>query len=78
MGRWHSAEVDYRRATNGFPQYADAIERWHEVAANGREHTLLDMKTFDDSQPQAVRLWIKQRIGDADTHGPYSVQQYGA
>jgi tetratricopeptide (TPR) repeat protein len=30
-GNWHRASIEFRRATNGFPDYASAIDRWREI-----------------------------------------------
>jgi hypothetical protein len=75
-GKWHSAFVDFERASRGFPQYASAIERWREIGARDKEHTFLDMKTFDDAHGESLRLWIKQSQGALDASAPYSVQQF--
>lgn len=75
-GKWHRAAVEFRRAINGFPSYADAIERWRQIGSKGNEQTFLEMKTFDDTHPESAHFWVKQSQGLPDTNGPYSVQQY--
>lgn len=75
-GKWHGASVDFQRASNGFPQYASAIERWREIGSRDNEHTFIDMKTFDDSHRESSHLWIKQSQGALDVTAPYSVHQY--
>ncbi len=61
---------------NGFPDYASVIERWREIGSKGNQHTLIDMRTFDDSHADSANVWIKQTETQSDTDDPYSVQQY--
>ena len=75
-GDWHNATLDYRRALDGFPSYASAIDRWREITSLHDSHVHIDAKTFDDSQPDSVKLWIKQARGSNYVAGPYSVQEY--
>jgi len=59
-GDWHAAQVDYRRASNGFPLSAGLIERWRELESLTDKHVYVDLKTFDDaSTPGQVQVWIK-------------------
>ena len=74
-GKWHQAAIDFRRATEGFPDYADAIDRWREVGSRQNSQVYIDMKTFDDAHSDSVKLWIKQASGSSET-GPYSLLQY--
>src|SRR5262249_1448041 len=30
-GNWRRASIDFRRAINGFPDYADVVDRWREI-----------------------------------------------
>lgn len=75
-GEWHGAAVEFRRALDGFPTYADAIDRWREISSQGDSHVYIDMKTFDDARRESAKLWIKQTSGSNDVAAPYSVQQF--
>jgi len=75
-GRWHKAVIEFRRAVSGFPDYADAVDRWREISSQQQSHLYIDMKTFDDTRRDAAKLWIKQARGSSDAAGPYSVEQY--
>ncbi|MGD0945867.1 MAG: surface-adhesin E family protein [Candidatus Binatia bacterium] len=74
-GRWHHAAVDFRRATDGFANYADAFARWRGVGSFQNSQVYIDMKTFDDTHSDCVKLWIKQADTPSVT-GPYSLQQF--
>src|SRR5215472_17870418 len=45
-GNWRSALIDFRRATNGFPDYAEVIDRWRQFAESSNTHSYIDMKNF--------------------------------
>jgi tetratricopeptide (TPR) repeat protein len=75
-GNWHRAAVEFRRAVDGFPDYAHAIDRWREASSQQNAHMYIDMKSFDDSHRDSVKLWIKQGLGSSDIVGSYSLQQY--
>jgi hypothetical protein len=75
-GNWHKAAMEFRRAVNGFPDYADAVDRWREISSQQHAHLYIDMKTFDDTRSDAAKLWIKQVRGSTDAAGAYSVEQY--
>jgi hypothetical protein len=68
--------VEFRRAVDGFPSYADVIDRWREISSQKDSHIYIDMKTFDDGRSDSARLWIKQSRNSNDDGGPYSVEQY--
>ena len=76
---WHSAAVEFRRAVNGFPQYANAVDRWREIGSldtgTRSRHLYIDLKTFDDADKTSVKLWVKQ-TKSSEGQGPYSVQRY--
>jgi tetratricopeptide (TPR) repeat protein len=76
-GNWHQASVEFRRAANGFPSYADALDRWREIAPMGRQRMYVDLKTFDDAKHQSVKVWVKQfqGPGEPNTIG-YTLQQF--
>lgn len=76
IGNWRRASIDFRRAVNGFPGYAEAIERWREISPLGSVHNYIDMKTFDDGRSNAIRFWIKQIKGSNDSIEPYSLHQF--
>jgi tetratricopeptide (TPR) repeat protein len=73
---WRSAGLEFRRAVDGFPSYADAIDRWREISSQRDSHLSIDMKTFDDGRSDSVKLWIKQSHSSNDVASPYSVEQY--
>ncbi len=75
-GNWHNAAVEFRRAVDGFPKYADAIDRWREISFQHGSHIFIDMKTFDDTRSDSAKLWIRQTRGANDVSSPYSVEQY--
>ena len=88
-GKWPNAAADFRRATNGFPQdpdYESAIDRWREIGLAQTGQTYIDLKSFDDTHSDSIKLWIKQiRSDGASTpkpppgfrlEEPYSVQRY--
>ena len=75
-GNWHRAAVEFRRAINGFPEYAKVVDRWRAIDSQEKTHTYIDMKTLDDSHTDSIKLWIKQARGAPDTASPYSLQQY--
>ena len=75
-GNWHSAGLEFRRAVDGFPSYADAIDRWREISSQRDSHLSIDMKTFDDGRSDSAKLWIKQSHSSNDIASPYSVEQY--
>ena len=61
---------------NGFPGYADAVDRWREISSQQDSHVYIDMKTFDDARSDSAKLWVKQAPGSNDVPTPYSVEQY--
>jgi tetratricopeptide (TPR) repeat protein len=75
-GNWHLASSDFRRAINGFPGYADAIDRWREIGQPVGARSYIDMKTFDDARSNSVRLWIKETRAASDADGPYELRQF--
>jgi hypothetical protein len=80
-GDWRRASLDFRRATNGFPDYAAAIDRWRPFNQNSNavsyvEHSYVDMKTFDTTRGGSVKLWIKEAHGEGDTPGPYKLFRF--
>lgn len=75
-GNWHSAGLEFRRAVDGFPSYADAIDRWREISSQRDSHLSIDMKTFDDGRSDSAKLWVKQSHSSNDVASPYSVEQY--
>jgi hypothetical protein len=76
-GNWRQASVDFRRAANGFPSYADALDRWREIPPSRARRMYLDLKTFDDSKRQSVKVWIKQLQGPGEPEAEgYVLQQF--
>jgi tetratricopeptide (TPR) repeat protein len=72
-GDWRSALIDFRRATNGFPDYAEAVDRWRQFSETYDTHSYIDMKNFDDAGESSVKLGIKQAHGANDALGPYEL-----
>jgi tetratricopeptide (TPR) repeat protein len=75
-GDWHRARIDFRRAINGFPIYAPAIQRWREFGQATNTHNYVDLKTFDDVHNGSVKLWIKEANGESDAPGPYKLFRF--
>ena len=75
-GDWHGGAADFRRAINGFPQYANAVDRWRKVVLFQDTQLYIDLQTFDDSMSNSVKVWTKQFTASGDTSGPYSLNQY--
>jgi tetratricopeptide (TPR) repeat protein len=75
-GSWHLAAIDFRRAINGFPEYAPAVDRWRQIGQSARGRSYIDMKTFDDGRTDSVKLWIKQARGQNDDDGPYELSRF--
>jgi tetratricopeptide (TPR) repeat protein len=75
-GDWHRATVDFRRAVNGFPTYADAIDRWREIGQTADSRNYIDMKTFDDARNDSIKVWIKQGSKSGGDDSPYKVLRF--
>jgi len=75
-GDWHNALIDFRRATNGFPDYAAAMDRWRQFGETYDTHSYVDMKNFDDAGDGSVKLEIKQAHGANDAAGPYELYRF--
>jgi tetratricopeptide (TPR) repeat protein len=75
-GNWHVASIDFRRAINGFPDYADAVDRWREIGQMVNRRTFIDMKTFDDARNDSIKIWIKQSRGASNDDGPYELSRF--
>lgn len=72
-----SGSIDFRRAVNGFPDYADVIDRWREIGQTADARSYIDMKTFfDDAHIGTIKLWIKQARGASQAIGPYALMQF--
>jgi len=75
-GDWHSALIDFHRATNGFPDYAVGIDHWRQFDETSNTHSYVDMKNFDDASDGSVKLWIKQAHVVNDARGPYELYRF--
>jgi tetratricopeptide (TPR) repeat protein len=75
-GDWHNAAVDFRRAVNGFPNYASALDRWRKIESYQNTRISLDLQTFDDSLSSSMKVWTKQSDVSGNASGPYSLSQY--
>jgi tetratricopeptide (TPR) repeat protein len=62
-GNWRGALIDFRRATNGFPDYAETIDNWRQFAESSNAHSYIDMNNFDAEDAGLVKLLIKQSRG---------------
>jgi tetratricopeptide (TPR) repeat protein len=75
-GNWRWAAIEFHRAIKGFPDYADAVERWRALdSANGAQN-YIDMRTFNDVGSNSISFWIKEVRGSDETGSPYSLMQY--
>jgi tetratricopeptide (TPR) repeat protein len=75
-GNWRSALIDFRRATNGFPDYAETIDNWLQFAESSNAHSYIDMNNFDAEDDGSVKLLIKQSRGGNDVRGPYELYRF--
>jgi hypothetical protein len=75
-GDWRSALIDFRRATNGFPAYAETIDYWRQFSETSNAHSYIDMKNFDDARDGSVQLSIKQARGGNNARGPYELYRF--
>jgi len=70
-GDWHRASIEYRRA-DALPR-SYVPDRWREISRTKTARNYIDMKTFDDTRKDAVRLWIKEARDSGESVGPYSL-----
>jgi tetratricopeptide (TPR) repeat protein len=75
-GNWRKAAVEFRRAIDGFPSYADAADRWQQIGPQRDSHVYVDMKTLNEARSDSATLWIKQTRGTEGDDKPHSVEQY--
>jgi tetratricopeptide (TPR) repeat protein len=75
-GDWHRAAIDFRRAIKGFPDYANAVERWREIGQTTNAQNYIDLKTFDDADNASIKLWTKEVSGRSESIGPYTLQRF--
>jgi tetratricopeptide (TPR) repeat protein len=73
---WSHALADFRRAANGFPDYALTMDRWRQFSETYDANSYIDMQTFDDARSESVKLWIKQANGEKDAPGPYKAFRF--
>jgi tetratricopeptide (TPR) repeat protein len=73
---WHRASTDFRRAVNGFPEYASALDRWREIGRTNSSYNHLDMKSFDDARRESITLWIKDVRTPEESEGPYTLMRF--
>jgi tetratricopeptide (TPR) repeat protein len=73
---WRSALMDFRRATNGFPDYAEVMDRWRQFDETYNTHSYIDMENFDDARDESIKLSIKQTHGLNDAPGPYELYRF--
>jgi tetratricopeptide (TPR) repeat protein len=75
-GDWRSALIDFRRATNGFPDYAAGLDRWRKFEETSNTYSSVDMENFDDAHDGLVKLSIKQAHKGNDVPGPYELYRF--
>jgi tetratricopeptide (TPR) repeat protein len=75
-GNWHKAALELRRAVDGFPEYANAVDRWRKIESYQNTAISLDLQTFNDSLSTSMKLWTRQSDVSADASRPYSLSQY--
>jgi tetratricopeptide (TPR) repeat protein len=75
-GNWRSAAIDFRRATNGFPDYAAGLDRWRQFEETSNTYSSVDMENFDDAHDGLVKLSIKQGLKRNDVPGPYELYRF--
>jgi tetratricopeptide (TPR) repeat protein len=75
-GNWPRASVDFRRAVNGFPAYADVIDRWREIGRTADARNYIDMKTFDSARNDSIKFWLKAGPNSGENEGPYKVSRF--
>jgi len=73
---WSRASTDFRRAANGFPDYASTMDRWRQFSQTYDANSYIDMQTFDDAHNGSVKVWIKQANGERDAPGPYKAFRF--
>jgi tetratricopeptide (TPR) repeat protein len=73
---WSRALTDFRRAANGFPDYAPTMDRWRQFSQTYDANSYIDMQTFDDARSGSVKLWIKQANGERNAPGPYKAFRF--
>jgi tetratricopeptide (TPR) repeat protein len=73
---WHSASIDFRRAVNGYPTYAEAVERWREIGYANGARNYIDMKTFDDMRKDSVKFWLKEARTPDESTGPVTLTRF--
>ena len=73
-GDWLSALIDFRRATNGFLDYA--IDPWRQFEETYNTHSYIDKENFDDARDESIKLSIKQTHGLNDAPGPYELYRF--
>jgi tetratricopeptide (TPR) repeat protein len=61
-GDWYNGAADFRRAINGFPQYANAVDRWRKIDTFQEFQIYLDLQSFDDSVTSSIKLWTKEEV----------------
>jgi Flp pilus assembly protein TadD len=58
-GNWKKALREFERAMKGYPDYAEAIDRWRSIAKGGDTDIHLDFKTISQSDTNVIGCWIK-------------------
>jgi hypothetical protein len=74
-GDWRRAVLDFRRATNEFPDFGLSVDRWRQFSRTSDTRRYIDMKSFE-ARNGSVKLWIKDGNGENDTRGPYKLFRF--
>jgi tetratricopeptide (TPR) repeat protein len=75
-GDWQRASIEFRRAINGFPTYADAVDRWREIGQATDTRNYIDMKTVDNVRNDSIKFWIKQGPKSGGDESPYKILRF--
>jgi hypothetical protein len=73
---WRRAATDFRRAMNGFPDYAAVVDRWREIGQAVDTRSYIDFKTFDYARNDSIKIWIKQSPRSSGDEGPYKLFRF--
>jgi hypothetical protein len=76
LGNWHRAAIDFQRATKGFPEYGNTLDRWRGIDKADPSSAYVDLKTFDDVKRGSVKVWMKFVRAGADVTSDYALQRY--
>ena len=68
---------DYNRALNGFPDYADAIDKWRLFVTTADRKHYLGISEVEYISKNDIKFWVKDIYNEALTDNTaYSITQY--